>query len=103
MALKELSSACSMLSLNSDLICSFYLLKRPPLLVVFSMRSRKPRLSSHYRNLISITASYHIPTLLSRQSNALGHECQAPGRIPLHVASHNAPVLMIFPLTLAEL
>ncbi len=71
-ALKEMSSACSMLSLNSDLICSFYLLKLPPSPVALYTHSRKspvsiPQPDPHY-------SFHHIPTLLSRQINALGHE-----------------------------
>ncbi len=71
-ALKEMSSACSMLSLNSDLICSFYLLKLPPSSVALYRHSRKYPVSIPQPD--PITASHHIPTLLSRQFNALGHE-----------------------------
>lgn len=81
---KQKNLACSMLSLNSDLICCFYLLNLPPSLVILSMRSGKSLLTTG-------TWSSFLPSItfdfMSRQSNAPSLNLRRRWGIPIYSAA----------------
>lgn len=75
-----------MLSLNSDLICCFYLLNLPPLLVVLSMRSCKSLLTNGTWS--SFLPPITFPLQWADSLMPLAMDDRRQWGIPLHSASH---------------